>query len=106
MQVDDGLEDDEHLDGLIVSDIGANITHRQLIVSLAEVARLPTVYPYRTYFDLGGLMVYGSDLAALQRWVANDIDQIWRLRLLDGASREEAAKIGGMDRRTAAARAA
>jgi ABC-type uncharacterized transport system substrate-binding protein len=23
-------------------------------------------------------MVYGSDLAALQRWVANDIDQILR----------------------------
>jgi putative ABC transport system substrate-binding protein len=66
----------EHLDGLIVSDTGDNITYRRLIVSLAEAARLPTVYPYRTYFDLGGLMVYGSDLAALQRWVANDIDQI------------------------------
>jgi putative tryptophan/tyrosine transport system substrate-binding protein len=66
------------LDGLIVSDTGDNVTYRRLIVSLAEVARLPTVYPYRTYFDVGGLMVYGSDLAALQRWVANDIDQILR----------------------------
>jgi putative tryptophan/tyrosine transport system substrate-binding protein len=68
----------EHLDGLIVSDTGDNVTYRRLIVSLAEIARLPTVYPYRTYFDVGGLMVYGSDLAALQRWVANDIDQILR----------------------------
>ena len=73
-----GAMSHEHLDGLIVSDTGDNVTYRRLIVSLAEVARLPTVYPYRTYFDVGGLMVYGSDLAALQRWVANDIDQILR----------------------------
>ena len=73
-----GAMSHEHLDGLIVSDTADNFTYRRLIVSLAEVARLPTVYPYRTYFDVGGLMVYGSDLAALQRWVANDIDQILR----------------------------
>ena len=49
-----GAMSHEHLDGLIVSDTGDNVTYRRLIVSLAEVARLPTVYPYRTYFDVGG----------------------------------------------------
>jgi putative ABC transport system substrate-binding protein len=68
----------ERVDGLIVSDIADNFTYRRLIVSLAETARLPTVYPFRSFFDEGGLMVYGSDVAALYRWVANCIDQILR----------------------------
>jgi putative tryptophan/tyrosine transport system substrate-binding protein len=71
-----GTMSHEHLDGLIVSDIADNFTHRRLIVSLAEIARLPTVYPYRAYFEEGGLMVYGSDLTALYGRVASYIDQI------------------------------
>jgi len=68
----------EHVDGLVVSDTADNFTYRRLIVRLAEVTRLPAIYPYRAYFDEGGLMVYGSDLAALYRWVAKYIDQILR----------------------------
>jgi ABC-type uncharacterized transport system substrate-binding protein len=68
----------QHLDGLVVSDIADNFTYRRLIVSLAEIARLPTIYPYRAYFEEGGLMVYGSDLTALYRRVASYIDQILR----------------------------
>jgi putative ABC transport system substrate-binding protein len=66
----------ERVDGLIVSDIADNFTHRRLIVSLAEVAQLPAIYPYRAYFEEGGLMVYGSDLAPLYGWVAKYMDQI------------------------------
>jgi putative ABC transport system substrate-binding protein len=73
-----GTMSHEHLDGLIVSDIADNFTYRRLIVRLAEAAQLPTVYPYRTYFEEGGLMVYGSDVAALYRLVASYIDQILR----------------------------
>lgn len=73
-----GTMSDEHVDGLIVSDTADNMAYRRLIVSLAEMARLPTIYPYRTYLDEGGLMVYGSDLAALYHWVARYIDQILR----------------------------
>ena len=73
-----GTMSHEHLDGLIVSDIADNFTHRRLIVSLAEIARLPTIYPYRAYFEDGGLMVYGSNLTALYRRVASYIDQILR----------------------------
>jgi len=68
----------ERLDGLVVSDTADNFTYRRLIVGLAEMARLPAVYPYRTYFEEGGLMVYGSDLAGLYRWAARYIDQILR----------------------------
>jgi putative tryptophan/tyrosine transport system substrate-binding protein len=73
-----GTMSHEHLDGLIVSDSADNFTYRRLIVSLAEIARLPTIYPYRTYFDEGGFMVYGSDIAAIYRWVARYIDRILR----------------------------
>jgi putative ABC transport system substrate-binding protein len=73
-----GVMAGERVDGLLVSDIADNFTYRRLIVRLAEEARLPTIYPYRTYFDEGGLMVYGSDLAGLYRWVASYTDQILR----------------------------
>jgi putative ABC transport system substrate-binding protein len=66
----------ERVDGLLVSDTADNLAYRRLIVTMAKVARLPTIYPYRTYFDEGGLIVYGSDIAALYRWVARYIDQI------------------------------
>jgi putative ABC transport system substrate-binding protein len=70
----------EHVDGLIVSDAQDNFNFRRVIVQLAEKLRLPTVYPYRAYFELGGLMVYGSDVAALYRRAANYADQILRGR--------------------------
>jgi putative ABC transport system substrate-binding protein len=66
----------ERLDGLIVSDTSDNFTHRRLIINLVETARLPTIYPYRPFFDEGGLMVYGSDPATLYVWFARYIDQI------------------------------
>jgi ABC transporter substrate binding protein len=44
----------ERVDGLIVSDYATHFVHRQLIVDLAEEARLPTVYPFREYFEVGG----------------------------------------------------
>jgi putative tryptophan/tyrosine transport system substrate-binding protein len=68
----------EHLDGLVVGDIADNLAYRRLIINLVEIARLPTVYPYRSYFDEGGLMVYGSDLAQAYRWVAGYVDRILR----------------------------
>jgi putative ABC transport system substrate-binding protein len=43
---------------------------------LAEKARLPTIYPDRVFFDIGGLMVYGGDTVALYRRMAGYIDQI------------------------------
>jgi putative ABC transport system substrate-binding protein len=68
----------ERVDGLIVADSADNFGYRRLIVTLAETARLPTIYPYRTNFDDGGLMVYGSDLTASFRRIAGYVDQILR----------------------------
>ena len=66
----------EHADALIVSDQAEHFTNRRLIVELAEKHRLPSIYPYREYVELGGLMAYAIDLVRQYRHAADYIDQI------------------------------
>jgi putative tryptophan/tyrosine transport system substrate-binding protein len=49
---------------------------RQLIVELVEKSRLPAIYPFREYVELGGLMAYEGDLGELGRRMADDVHQI------------------------------
>jgi putative ABC transport system substrate-binding protein len=44
--------------------------------SIADNARLPTVFPYREQFEVGALMAYGPSLADVYRRLAGYIDQI------------------------------
>jgi putative ABC transport system substrate-binding protein len=72
----------QSVDGLIVGDSSANFTYGRIIVDLVGKARLPTIYPSREHFELGGLIAYASSPAAdLWRRLAGYIDQI-----LTGAS--------------------
>jgi len=48
--------------GLIVMPDSFPIAHRVEITSLAARYRLPAVYPYRFFAELGGLLSYGVDL--------------------------------------------
>jgi hypothetical protein len=48
----------------------------KIITNLAENARLPAIYPDRSFVELGGLMAYGAELEELYRHVADQIDQI------------------------------
>ena len=48
--------------GLIVMPDGFTIAHRAEITSLAARYRLPAVYPFRFFTELGGLLSYGDDL--------------------------------------------
>jgi putative ABC transport system substrate-binding protein len=66
----------ERPDAITVSALGDLLPYRQLIVELIEKSRLPAVYPYRDYVEVGGLMAYGSDLGELWRRVADDVHQI------------------------------
>ena len=61
---------------LIVPDIEEHVTYRRLITKLAEQARIPTIYPYRQFVEVGGLMSYGIDLPDLSRRAAGYIDLI------------------------------
>jgi putative tryptophan/tyrosine transport system substrate-binding protein len=47
--------------GLIVTDGGPSIVHRDLIITLAGRYRLPAVYPARYFVTAGGLLSYGID---------------------------------------------
>ena len=48
--------------GLIVLNEDFMIAHRAEIISLAARYRLPAVYPFRFFAELGGLISYGVDL--------------------------------------------
>ena len=47
--------------GLIVMPDTFTDAHRAEITSLADRYRLPAVYPFRFYAELGGLLSYGND---------------------------------------------
>jgi ABC-type uncharacterized transport system substrate-binding protein len=47
--------------GLVVAPDTFLHVHRAEVISLAARYRLPTIYPFRFYTELGGLMSYGND---------------------------------------------
>jgi putative tryptophan/tyrosine transport system substrate-binding protein len=61
---------------MIVSDQAENTNYPQLIVDLVRAAKLPAVFPYREYFELGALIAYGPPLSDGYRRLAGYIDQI------------------------------
>src|SRR5262249_51880970 len=75
-RVFEGMMQEEHVDGLYVSPEAEHFGNRRLIVELAEKNRLPTIYPYREFVEVGGLMAYGVDLADIFTRAAGYIDQI------------------------------
>ena len=62
--------------GLIVMPDTFMIAHRAEITSLAARYRLPAVYPFRFFTELGGLLSYGNDLLDNFRRAATYADRI------------------------------
>jgi putative ABC transport system substrate-binding protein len=62
--------------GLIVVPNPVTITHRQLIIALADRYRLPAVYAYRYFVADGGLISYGPHFADQYRQAAGYVDRI------------------------------
>jgi putative tryptophan/tyrosine transport system substrate-binding protein len=58
--------------------------HRAEVTSLAARYRLPAVYPYRFFTELGGLLSYGNDPLDNFRRAASYVD-----RILKGAKPSE-----------------
>jgi putative tryptophan/tyrosine transport system substrate-binding protein len=63
-------------DALLVAQAVWNYAHQKVIVELANDARLPAIYPGRSFVDQGGLMSYGADLAEIFRRAGSDVAQI------------------------------
>ena len=70
--------------GLIVMPGPFAAAHRVEITSLAAHYRLPAVYPYRYFSNLGGLLSYGNDVSDNYRRAASYVD-----RILKGAKPNE-----------------
>jgi ABC-type uncharacterized transport system substrate-binding protein len=63
-------------DAFIVLSYPVHLTNRVTIVELAAKHRLPAMYPYSEFVEVGGLMSYSSDLTELLRSTGNQIGQI------------------------------
>ena len=61
---------------LLISDDPEHVTYRATIVDLAAKGRIPTIYPFRDFVEVGGLMSYSIDQTDIYRRVANLIDKI------------------------------
>ncbi|MGB8556222.1 MAG: ABC transporter substrate-binding protein [Pseudolabrys sp.] len=64
--------------GLIIFPDGLLINYREPIVELAARYRLPAVYPFRVFPEVGGLLSYGPNLKAVFRHAAEYVDKILR----------------------------
>jgi putative ABC transport system substrate-binding protein len=62
--------------GLIVMPDGFTTGHREEIILLATRYRLPTVYPFSFFAELGGLLSYGDDRLDSFRRAATYVDRI------------------------------
>ena len=62
--------------GLIVMPDAFMNVHRAEVTSLAARYRLPAVYPYRFFAELGGLLSYGNDQSDNFRRAATYVDRI------------------------------
>ena len=62
--------------GLIVTSSSGAIVHRELIIMLAALHRLPAVYPFRFFVTSGGLISYGPDTTDQFRRAAGYVDRI------------------------------
>ena len=61
--------------GLVVIPDGFLNVHRAEIVLLADRYRLPAVYPWRFFAELGGLLSYGSERRDMFRVAATYVDR-------------------------------
>jgi len=66
----------DQVDALVVSGNGDHLTNRVVIVELAAGNRVPTIYPYKDFTEVGGLMAYAADSGVIWRLMADLVDKI------------------------------
>jgi len=66
----------QRFDAVVVDTQGSFLANRASIVALAESHRLPAMYPFREFVELGGLLAYAPDFGELAKRLANNVHQI------------------------------
>jgi putative ABC transport system substrate-binding protein len=64
--------------GIVVMPETSMVVYREMIISLAERHRIPTIYPLRVFVTDGGLISYGIDYPEMFRQAASYVDRILR----------------------------
>lgn len=77
----------------VVAPSGLFMTQRERIVSLAARSRLPGIYGYREYAEVGALMSYGISLRDQYRRAAGYVDKILKGAKPGRLPVEQAAKV-------------
>jgi putative tryptophan/tyrosine transport system substrate-binding protein len=67
---------DSYVDALVVFPEPVTTLHRARVASLAAAHRLPTMYAWREFVDVGGLMAYGPNASQLFERTAYYVDRI------------------------------
>jgi putative ABC transport system substrate-binding protein len=62
--------------GMVVTESGPSIVHRDVIIAQAARYRLPAIYPLRAFVAGGGLVSYGNDTIDPFRRAAGYVDRI------------------------------
>lgn len=70
--------DQAHPDGVVVAADTVLLSNRREIAAALAKARLPAIYAFREYAEVGGLLVYGADLGVLFERAAGYVDKIVR----------------------------
>jgi putative ABC transport system substrate-binding protein len=65
-------------EALIMESDRALLAHRALIVDFAKKRRLPALYPYREFVQVGGLASYAPSYPAMFRRAARYVDKIFK----------------------------
>jgi putative ABC transport system substrate-binding protein len=63
-------------DALLTLGDPLTVSLKTVIAGFASQQRLPAMYPFRQFVDIGGLMSYGADLADLFRRAAGHVDKV------------------------------
>lgn len=66
----------DQVDALVVSSEAEHIANRSLIAELAAKDRIPAIYPFREFTEVGGLLAYSVDLGETGRRMADLVDKV------------------------------
>jgi putative tryptophan/tyrosine transport system substrate-binding protein len=80
IEIERGIEDfaRQANSGLLVLPDSSTVSHRDLIVKLAEQHHVPAIYPFHAFMTSGGLAYYGASTGPQYRQAAEYVDRILR----------------------------
>jgi putative tryptophan/tyrosine transport system substrate-binding protein len=68
----------ERVEAVYVNEPSEIYIHAPLVIRLVQDYRLPAIYPYPYWAQIGGLIAYGLDASDISRAVAEQIDRIFK----------------------------